>query len=97
MNDNPTERFPWEEPPSPNGAGFHIDTKALRAQLMSAPGRWARVRSYTTSRTAHSYKGGIRGGESPWNRPRGAFDATVRQVDGEYVVYVRYVGQNGAR
>jgi hypothetical protein len=58
------------------------------------PGDWALVQTYgpTSSVAAYARAKDIRNGSSHCYAPAGSFDATVRKVEGEYELWVAYLG-----
>lgn len=86
----------WEEPP-PDGRGAQgeVHPRAIAAELVAHPGRWALIRQYDNpaSAGAHAYR--IRNGVVKVFAPSGAFEAVMRTADGGAAVYARYVGEAG--
>lgn len=83
----------WEEPPAPTRWGMPVANHAdVAAKLRERPGRWAIVSVYSTHVSALSVAYQIRSGKLAAYRPKGAFEASARTVDGEHRVYARFVG-----
>lgn len=86
----------WEDPPGVAKTGARRPDpvlSAFAAALRSHPNRWARYPrplsgKDSASTTARNIK---RAFNETW-QPADSFDATVRTVDGEVRLYVRYVG-----
>lgn len=89
-----TAPLAWEDPPDITALQV---ARSLADELRARPGEWAVVSTHPTMGTAQSTSSNIRSGRRAIYRPRFAFDATAREVDGEYRVYARYIGpQDGA-
>jgi hypothetical protein len=93
MNDD----LRWEEPPPAKRgrrgggiAAYQVEADAMRA----APGRWAVLRSVprANSKVVMNLSHSVRTGAATVFRPIGAWEATVRTVDDEVRLYVRYIG-----
>ncbi|TXS35088.1 hypothetical protein [Streptomyces sp. t39] len=95
----PTDEFAFVPfLPSPAGAGpnrefrpHHKYGPAAR-RLRQRPGAWAVIRTAPSSAVARNRASAIRRGEIPAFLPAGDFEATHRQVNGEWRVYARFVG-----
>lgn len=61
-------------------------------ELKEAPGEWRHAASYFNRQSARVTASAVRRGQIPGLARLGQFDAEHRVVDGEYRVYVRYVG-----
>jgi hypothetical protein len=79
----------FEELPE-DGAGWRVH-RAHAARLREHPGQWAAIGTYATRASATSFASMARRGYGAYV-PRRAFEAEVRTVDGEHLVYARYVG-----
>lgn len=77
------------QPPAPNGAPVKYLKEA--AELRENPRRWAILSKARHSRQAASQASNIRRGHLYAFR-EGKWEAASRTVDGEYRVYVRYIG-----
>lgn len=85
----------WEGPPPTRHGGGHCERHNLSdaaPELVARPGEWALLLLAESHGTAAAQAAHIRAGRLVAFRPRGSFEATVRDVDGEHRVYVRYVG-----
>jgi hypothetical protein len=82
-------------PPEGRGRMPSDTSRDIANQLKERPGDWAHIRSSATSRRAASLAHHIRTGTSHAFRPKGAFDAKARLVDGQFRVYACYIGPNG--
>lgn len=84
----------WEDPPETPRAGRWrpvFDWYRIAAQLRDRPGQWALVLcGGHNSNVAANVRDGS---ASVALRPAGAFDAKSVRADGEYRLYVRYVGE----
>lgn len=87
------KRLTWEDPPAPHRRAEQVDHAEIARKLKARPGQWAIVRKYSNSRTAGATASSIRIGRVTAYLPVGDWEATSRTVDGEYRVYVRYVGK----
>lgn len=85
----------WEEPPNANARRNYTSSDV--DALMANPGRWARLGSYRTRGSAYPMAHRIKNGLLKKWQPVGAFEAVVRPKDGEFAVYARYVGEDGAQ
>lgn len=83
----------WEEPPPPKQRDFRGVPDALRAK----PGQWARIAEYGNPGQAGMLVARIRRGEVSYWQPAGTFEAVARRVGDKHGVWVRYVGEAGAR
>lgn len=85
-----------ELPPDARGGRLPSPmSQDIAAQLTERPGEWAHIRSGATPARAASLAHHVRAGTSRAFRPKGAFEAKSRTVDGQFRVYARYVGPNG--
>lgn len=86
----------FEEPPEAphplvrTGQGKHWDAAK---QLRERPGEYAMVAAYNSRSAAASTAYMVRQGLFNAYAPRGAFHAVSRTVEGEFRVYVKYVGE----
>lgn len=87
------DEIKWEEPPhrrTRKGSGRHA---AIAAQLQSRPGEWAVIDTFDSPGNAAGMAWNINNPKRMVAyQPAGAFEAVSRTVDGEYRLYVRYVG-----
>lgn len=89
----------WEEPPATESRVSTTRRKApskydlLANELRSRPGQWALVLDDGSSGKASGLATHIRLGQVLCFTPTGDFDAVTRVVDGKYLVYARYVGE----
>jgi hypothetical protein len=82
----------WEDPPEGRGPETRLTKWAIiGAALRSRPGEWALVEVKPSAAIASSVARNIRLGLVRVGQP-GEFDATSRNIDGEFRVYARYVG-----
>ncbi|MFH8409575.1 hypothetical protein ACH4FX_33055 [Streptomyces sp. NPDC018019] len=65
---------------------------AAAEMLKARPGQWARVQKREKRARAATAAYQINRGLLAAFRPAGSFEAASRTVDGEYLVYARYVG-----
>ncbi len=65
---------------------------AAAEMLRARPGQWARVQKRDKRAHAATAAYQINRGLLAAFRPAGSFEAASRTVDGEYLVYARYVG-----
>lgn len=84
--ENPPVRMYGHRPVSPETL-FAADT------LRRHPGQWAMIRTAEKASTLSAASQGVKGGKPRCFSPAGAFESTLRKVDGEYRLYVRYVGE----
>jgi hypothetical protein len=84
----------WEEPPTrgPGERGHHIGWAELGPVLVARTGEWALVVTYDKPEPARSMAYLIRKGRVAKLAALGRFEATSRKVDGEYRIYVRFMG-----
>jgi hypothetical protein len=93
-------RFVKTLPPKASLKGNNRTTVESREQqqknaerLRARPGQWALLRVTDNGNAASSQAAHInRGGQLAY-RPKGAFEAVCRKVDGQARVYIRYVGE----
>lgn len=83
------------EPP-PTAPGMKrapADHHAIARELQAHPGRWAKAFVRGSEGSARQAAYCIRGGHAPLDvyGPKGAYEATWAQVDGEWWVWVRFV------
>lgn len=78
----------WEDPPPVGRSSSQRPWAVVAMQLRQHPGRWALIDEATTnpSLTVRIAAG------SAWWKPRGAFRACLRVVDGHLNIYACYVG-----
>lgn len=82
----------WEQPPTVNrGRGSEPKYAAILSTLQDRPGEWARL-SVPDVKDVAPLVSGINGGTLK-GVEKGQYEATSRMVDGERLLYVRYVGQ----
>lgn len=79
----------WEEPPVRTNH-FHI-----AATLRQNPGRWARIDKSYRNAGARNIVCRANNGELSAYAPAGDYEATSRCVEGQYWVYIRYLGGGG--
>lgn len=86
-----------ELPPAPLNSRTDRQNFHARAAdaLRSRPKEWALVKTAGTAQAASAAAHQIKSGRLKAYNPPGTFEATARKVDGEYRVYVRYVGEAG--
>src|SRR3954471_13743324 len=86
----------WEAPPAAARSSRslpHPQLAAFAAALRSRPGEWALYPRPLSSGSCTVTQQVIKQGQrSKWT-PAGTFDATVRTVDGQRRLYVRYIGE----
>lgn len=80
-----------EEPPPISRGARRYDWKGIAAKLRADPGEWYRAVECTSSANASSTARCIR---VSYYRPLrdGRYEAVARTVDGEHLVYARYLG-----
>lgn len=81
----------WEEPPQSNWNSIaRRELQEFADALRANPGRWARY-----PRDAHpTVTTYIKKARSKVWAPAGSFEATISTVNGEKIVFVRYVGES---
>lgn len=80
-----------EEPPPISRSERRYDWKAVAATLAADVGEWYMIVTCTTSANAATTARYVR--ESYYRPLRaGRYEATARTVDGEHLVYARYLG-----
>lgn len=62
-------------------------------KLRENPGQWAVVVKCSTRSSAASMATAIRRGRTSTWQPAGDFESVTRTVDGEHLVYARYLGE----
>lgn len=79
----------WEDPPpSLSGAGNTAAIRAFAEELRANPGKWARYPSLPKGSGSPTRDRIVKG---HWVGGSG-FEAVGRKVDGQTVIYVRFVG-----
>lgn len=86
-------KLKFENPPEPDYVQ-HADVAKL---LRRRPNQWARVGDYANPPSARSTAQSIRKAGLRAYAPAGAYEAISREVDGQHVVYARYVGVQETR
>jgi hypothetical protein len=88
--------FRFEEPPGKRNrtAGMTKHERAAN-KMRNRPGAWAVIGAYSTVNSSSSMAYAIRKGNLSAYAPAGSFESVSRNVDGEHLVYARYVGQGG--
>lgn len=87
----------WEEPPDDGMLRRRLtDAHPLVVALKSNPNRWARLGEHERQAAASTMKSRINEGCFGWSKPAGSFEAVIRRIDGQYVVYARYVAKGAA-
>lgn len=88
-----TSSIQWETPPAPRRGREVQDHSAFAETLRSRPSQWARdPRVFPSKSTAYTAAASICHGRAKAFRPAGTFEAVTRTIDGESVVYARFVG-----
>lgn len=86
----------FEEPPASKRGTKSIHHRRIAAVLRDRPGEWARVRTGTTRSSVDACAHQIRTGRLVPYGPARSFEAVARTMEnGQYVVYARYVGEDG--
>ncbi|MFJ4828434.1 hypothetical protein ACIP79_00610 [Streptomyces sp. NPDC088747] len=83
----------FEDPPAPRRGVPRADHKAAAEELRGLPGMWGFVTAYQAQSAAAQAASNIRNGDAQAYQPKGAFDATSRTVNGEYRLYVKFIGE----
>ena len=83
-----TAELTWEEPPEERGRLAYTDetVEALRAN----PGKWARLGPIGSASVASN----IKRGRPVAYQPAGSFDAVSRKINGELILFARYLGES---
>lgn len=86
----------FTDPPPQNRASVARakGTHLMYAEIMrERPGEWAVIHTAPNANAAASYARHIRLGVMAAYAPARSFEACARTVDGEHLVYARYVGE----
>lgn len=83
------DELEWGAPPKREGRTYHRHGLIAR-RLRARRGEWAWV-VYNSNRGAANAATKASLGEGPYE-PAGDFEAVYREVEGEYRMYVRYLG-----
>lgn len=90
MNDHIT----WAEPPEAKaGRRRRSPDESLKiaTALSDHPGRWALVKTCGSRSGSQTWAANIKFGRDAAFLPAGTFEATVRNVDGQYRVFARRI------
>lgn len=85
-----------EAPPvATRGRGSDSTAWVAEAQTLKLnPEKWAILASFTVAKKAAALAATVNGGKVRAFAPKGEFQAVSRTVDGNGIVYARYVGPN---
>lgn len=84
------DELEWGDPPRHEGRTYHRHQQIAKS-LRDRKGEWAHV-TYNSARAAtHAASKANRGGILAYT-PAGDFEAVYRQIDGEYRMYIRFLG-----
>lgn len=84
--------FEWEDPPETTRRVYRRHDTIAR-QLRGRQGEWAKVAVCRSDPGARNLANRVRSGLTVAYLPAGDFEAVVREVDGEFRVYARYLGE----
>ncbi|WP_086777050.1 hypothetical protein [Streptomyces griseus] len=76
---------------------IYVDHAAVALAASTRPGEWIRAGAYKTARGAEATASHARDGGLSAYEPAGYYQATVAEEDEGPVLWVRYVGAEGAR
>lgn len=93
----------FEDPPADRSSALSPFVADL-VELKQHPNRWAIIAAFPVNPVnengdakAATVAQAIRQGKTAVCQPKGCFEVKQRRIDDEYRVYVRYLGEQGAR